>query len=117
MATTKKQLAILILFFPRYVMIHDKKGSEVFTRSQPKIDSNKLGNIGSPMKGEIIEVKVAVGDVVKKGQVVAIISAMKMEMAVQVNLQLIFAICSVLSIDLFCSQIVHFHTMEYIGSI
>jgi biotin carboxyl carrier protein len=36
------------------------------------------------MKGEVIEIKVAVGDPVEKGQVVAIISAMKMEMAVQV---------------------------------
>jgi pyruvate carboxylase len=39
------------------------------------------------MKGEVIELKVAVGDPVEKGQVVAIISAMKMEMAVQVNLE------------------------------
>lgn len=37
------------------------------------------------MKGEVIEIKVAVGDPVEKGQVVAIISAMKMEMAVQVS--------------------------------
>ena len=89
-------------------MIHDKKGSEVFTRSQPKIDPNKLGNIGSPMKGEIIEVKVAVGDVVKKGQVVAIISAMKMEMAVQVNLELLlmFAIFRIQGWDLLGSDTV-----------
>ena len=54
--------------------------------SQPKADPNIAGNVGSPMKGEVIELKVAVGDPVEKGQVVAIISAMKMEMAVQVRL-------------------------------
>ena len=35
------------------------------------------------MKGEIVVVKVNPGDVVEAGQVVAVISAMKMEMAVQ----------------------------------
>ena len=66
-------------------MIRDTKSAPVWTSSHPKIDPNNPGNVGSPMKGEIIEVKVAVGDPVEKGQVVAIISAMKMEMAVQVN--------------------------------
>ena len=47
-----------------------------------------LGNplqIGAPMKGDVVDLKVKVGDQVKKGQVVAVISAMKMEMAVQAN--------------------------------
>ena len=35
------------------------------------------------MMGEVVSVKVHPGDVVKPGQVVAILSAMKMEMAVQ----------------------------------
>ena len=35
------------------------------------------------MKGEIVVVKVSPGDTVEAGQVVAVISAMKMEMAVQ----------------------------------
>ena len=71
-------------------MIRDTKSAPVWTSSQPKIDPNNPGNIGSPMKGEIIEVKVAVGDPVEKGQVVAIISAMKMEMAVQVHLTVVY---------------------------
>ena len=68
-------------------MIPDKSQGPTWTSSQPKADPNILGNVGSPMKGEVIELKVAVGDPVEKGQVVAIISAMKMEMAVQVNLE------------------------------
>lgn len=47
-------------------------------------DGNDL-HIGAPMKGEVVEIKVAKDDVVEKGQVVAVMSAMKMEMAVQVN--------------------------------
>ena len=35
------------------------------------------------MRGDVVDVKVKVGDKVEKGQVVAVISAMKMEMAVQ----------------------------------
>ena len=34
--------------------------------------------------GDVVDVKIDVGDVVEKGQVVAVLSAMKMEMAVQV---------------------------------
>jgi pyruvate carboxylase len=50
---------------------------------QPKADKSIAGHVGSPMKGDVIDVKVSVGDTVVKGQVVAVISAMKMEMAVQ----------------------------------
>ena len=35
--------------------------------------------------GDVVDVKIAVGDSVEKGQVVAVLSAMKMEMAVQVR--------------------------------
>ena len=49
----------------------------------PKADTNILGEIGAPMKGEVIEMKVAVGDKVVKGQNLAVLSAMKMEMVVQ----------------------------------
>ena len=49
----------------------------------PKADPNILGEIGAPMKGEVIEMKVAIGDAVIKGQNLAVLSAMKMEMSVQ----------------------------------
>ena len=65
-------------------MIRDKVHAKTWTSHQPKADPNIPGNVGSPMKGEVVEVKVAVGDPVTKGQVVAVISAMKMEMSVQV---------------------------------
>lgn len=37
------------------------------------------------MKGDVVEVKVQPGEEVTKGEVVAVLSAMKMEMAVQSN--------------------------------
>ena len=64
------------------------------------------------MRGEVVAVKVQPGDDVTAGQVVAVLSAMKMEMAVQSNMagkvnQLIYpspSICLYLSIYLSISM-------------
>lgn len=40
---------------------------------------SSLGSVKSPLPGIIVDIKVNVGDEVKKGQVVAILEAMKME--------------------------------------
>ncbi|WP_207744116.1 biotin/lipoyl-containing protein [Romboutsia sp. 1001713B170131_170501_G6] len=45
----------------------------------PSTFSNSSGNINAPMPGTISDVKVKVGDSVKKGQVLLILEAMKME--------------------------------------
>ena len=50
---------------------------------RPKVDATNLNQVGAPMKGDVIDLKVKVGDEVNKGQVVVVLSAMKMEMAVQ----------------------------------
>lgn len=54
--------------------------------SKPGIESNNTSNatgnsatIAAPMPGNIFKIEVAVGDQVKKGQVVAVLEAMKME--------------------------------------
>lgn len=49
----------------------------VVKTSQPK--SNNSGDVCAPMPGTVLKVKAAVGDVVKKGQVLLILEAMKME--------------------------------------
>ncbi len=66
----------------RSVFIQDKSVAETLAK-RPKADKAVAGHVGAPMNGDVIEVKVAPGDAVEKGQVVAVISAMKMEMAVQ----------------------------------
>ena len=46
---------------------------------QPQVTSAGGGSINAPMPGTISDVKVNVGDSVKKGQVILILEAMKME--------------------------------------
>ncbi|CCH58779.1 hypothetical protein TBLA_0A09990 [Henningerozyma blattae CBS 6284] len=50
--------------------------------AKPKADTHDPYQIGAPMAGVIVEVKVHKGSLVKKGQPVAVLSAMKMEMVI-----------------------------------
>jgi pyruvate carboxylase len=61
----------------RPVFVRDKK-AVVETQSAEKADSSSPGQIAAPFSGTV-SVKVAVGDTVSVGQVVATIEAMKME--------------------------------------
>jgi len=66
----------------RTVMVKDENASYCHTK-RIKASASVDGHIGAPMKGEVVVVKVVPGDVVEAGEVVAVISAMKMEMSVQ----------------------------------
>lgn len=50
--------------------------------SREKADQSNPSHVGAPMPGQVVEVKVKVGDTVKAGQPLAVLSAMKMETAV-----------------------------------
>ena len=43
-------------------------------------------NFQAPLSGKLLDIKVNVGDTVKKGQVLCVIEAMKLENAVQSNM-------------------------------
>ncbi|KAL8669484.1 MAG: hypothetical protein Q9168_005933 [Polycauliona sp. 1 TL-2023] len=65
----------------RQVTIDDKNAA-VENVSRPKADSNDSSQVGAPMSGVVVEVRVHDGGEVKKGDPVAILSAMKMEMVI-----------------------------------
>jgi len=50
--------------------------------SRPKADPNDSSQVGSPMAGVVVEIRVHDGAEVKKGDPIAVLSAMKMEMVI-----------------------------------
>jgi pyruvate carboxylase len=63
---------------PREVVVTDDS-AELGAEARPKADKTNPNEIGSPMQGKVVEVFVAVGDEVEKGQVLLTTEAMKME--------------------------------------
>lgn len=61
----------------RQVTVDDKKAG-VENVSRPKADSNDTSQVGAPMSGVVVEVRVHDGGEVKKGDPIAVLSAMKM---------------------------------------
>ncbi|KUI66603.1 Pyruvate carboxylase [Cytospora mali] len=65
----------------RQVTVDDKKAS-VENISRPKADPNDSSQVGAPMAGVLVELRVHEGSEVKKGDPIAVLSAMKMEMVI-----------------------------------
>lgn len=71
--------------------VEEKAGSiEVPKASAPAAPapatSQEAKNFQAPLSGKLLDIKVNVGDTVKKGQVLCVIEAMKLENAVQSNM-------------------------------
>ncbi|KAH9902045.1 pyruvate carboxylase [Xylariomycetidae sp. FL2044] len=65
----------------RQVTVDDKKAS-VENVSRPKADPGDSSQVGAPMAGVLVELRVHDGSEVKKGDPLAVLSAMKMEMVI-----------------------------------
>ncbi|KAI2629876.1 pyruvate carboxylase [Hypoxylon sp. NC1633] len=65
----------------RQVTVDDKKAS-VENVSRPKADPGDSSQVGAPMAGVLVELRVHEGSEVKKGDPLAVLSAMKMEMVI-----------------------------------
>lgn len=59
------------------------KSIKVETKKREKANTSNAGSIGSPMTGTVVEVKTKVGAEVKKNDIVAVLTAMKMELVVK----------------------------------
>ncbi|KAI1333338.1 pyruvate carboxylase [Xylariaceae sp. FL0255] len=65
----------------RQVTVDDKKAS-VENVTRPKADPGDSSQVGAPMAGVLVELRVHEGSEVKKGDPLAVLSAMKMEMII-----------------------------------
>jgi pyruvate carboxylase len=66
----------------RSVFIKDQEAAKEI-HVHPKISPGSVGELGAPMPGTVMEVRVKPGDKVTKGQPLVVLSAMKMETVVQ----------------------------------
>ncbi|CDK28262.1 unnamed protein product [Kuraishia capsulata CBS 1993] len=68
----------------RKVTVEDKTAA-IETITRPKADAHNPNEVGAPMAGVVIEVRVHPGTEVKKGDPVCVLSAMKMEMVISAS--------------------------------
>jgi len=66
----------------RSVLIRDKEAAKEL-HIHPKASKTNKNEVGAPMPGTVIDIRVKEGDKVEKGQPLVVLSAMKMEMVVQ----------------------------------
>ncbi|KAF2857762.1 pyruvate carboxylase [Piedraia hortae CBS 480.64] len=65
----------------RQVTVDDQHAA-VENKSRPKADASDTSQVGAPMSGVVVEIRVKDGADVQKGDPIAVLSAMKMEMVI-----------------------------------
>ncbi|KAJ1999464.1 pyruvate carboxylase [Coemansia thaxteri] len=79
--TAKREVYFEINGEPRIVTVVDQS-TQPEAKVRARADPAQKNQLGAPMSGAVVEIKVAVGDEVKAGQPVCVLSAMKMETVV-----------------------------------
>ncbi|KAJ1841971.1 pyruvate carboxylase, partial [Coemansia sp. RSA 2703] len=79
--TAKRDVYFEINGEPRIVTIDDQS-VQPEAKVRVRADPTKKNQLGAPMSGAVVEIKAAVGDTVKAGQPICVLSAMKMETVV-----------------------------------
>ncbi|KAJ2314394.1 pyruvate carboxylase [Coemansia sp. RSA 2705] len=79
--TAKRDVYFELNGEPRIVSIDDVS-VQPEVEARVRADPANKNHLGAPMSGAVVEIKVAVGDTVKAGQAVCVLSAMKMETVV-----------------------------------
>lgn len=70
---------------PRSILVPDRSVQNLVAK-RPKKDPANAGHVGAPMPGNISTVAIAVGDMVKAGDLLLTIEAMKMETAIHAEI-------------------------------
>lgn len=74
-----KTVTLLLNGKPATIQLKEPLDDLLHAMGLDKVDSAKVSNIKAPMPGLVLEVAVAAGDVVKKGDKLLVLEAMKME--------------------------------------
>lgn len=77
--------ALVSNFEKNFIVAGKEMTIESPLRSRSKSNSNSGGHMQSPMPGKILQVLVKVGDVVKEGDSLIVMEAMKMEHTIKAN--------------------------------
>jgi biotin carboxyl carrier protein len=80
-----KEMQISVNGIKQIVAIKDKYDALLSQLGMDKLMSTKNNNLKAPMPGLVLRINVAVGDTVKKGDVLLVLEAMKMENAIKAD--------------------------------
>jgi biotin carboxyl carrier protein len=80
-----KEMQISVNGIKQTVAIKDKYDALLSQLGMDKLMSTKNNNLKAPMPGLVLRINVAVGDNVKKGDVLLVLEAMKMENAIKAD--------------------------------
>ena len=85
-ATGKREVYFELNGELRKVSVIDNNANVEAKQMKPKADPGSKSHVGAPISGVVVEVKVKVGDDVKSGDCIAVLSAMKMEMVISAQM-------------------------------